>query len=90
MRYFEKAHSASILIILYREGRLFYSQLLKLLGHGGGTVSATLEYLKNLGLIIDEVENKFGGKRYLSLTEKGKKIAKHLIEIEKIMGEENE
>ena len=85
MRYFEKSHSASILIALYENGKLFYSQLLKVLGHGGGTISSTIEYLKNLGLIIDEVEDKFGGRRYLYLTEKGKKVAKHLIEIKKIM-----
>lgn len=44
-------------------------------------------HLKNLKLIIDEVENKFGGKRYISLTPKGKKVAKYFIEIEKIMEE---
>jgi len=41
--------------------------------------------LKNQGLIKDEQEGKFGGRRYIWLTETGKKIAEHLLEIEKLL-----
>ena len=37
------------------------------------------------GLIKDKQESKFGGRKYIWLTDKGEKIGKHLIEIEKIL-----
>jgi len=40
---------------------------------------------KNQGLIKDEQKSKFGGRRYIWLTDKGEKIRKHLLDIEKIL-----
>jgi len=49
------------------------------------TLNMRIFELKAQGLIDDKTENKFGGRRYIWLTEKGKKIAEHLIEIEKML-----
>jgi len=40
-----------------------------------------------MGIIASEVEDKFGGKKWYWLTEKGRKVAEKLKEIEKILEE---
>ncbi len=54
---------------------------------GGSTsvVSNRLLELKAAGLISEEREAKFSGRRLFRLTEDGKKVAKKLIEIEKVL-----
>ena len=41
--------------------------------------------LEKYGLIEFEMEKRYGRKRFIWITEKGKKIAEHLKEIEKLM-----
>ena len=80
-----KAGSADILISLSNnKGKMFVTELKKQIGKGSmSTLNTRLLELKNQGLIKDEQESKFGGRRYIWLTDKGVKIAKHLVEIEK-------
>lgn len=87
MEVFEKAGSTDILISLYKQrGKMFFTELKDKIGKGSmSTLNMRLLELKNAGLIEDEQESKFGGRRYIWLTEKGEKIAKHLLEIEKIL-----
>ena len=82
-----KAGSMNILIALSKHrGKMYFTELKKELGTGSmSTINMRLLELKSSGLIEDEVENKFGGRRYIWLTDKGKKIAKHLVEIEKLL-----
>jgi len=88
MKIFEKSQTIGILISLYKYGdKMYLTQLFDKLGHKGSLVMGRLNELHNLGLINDEVEEKFGGRRYIWLTEKGKKVAERLVEIERIMGE---
>jgi len=84
---FEKAGSMNILITLSKhKGKMYFTELKKELGTGSmSTINMRLLELKSSGLVEDEVENKFGGRRYIWLTDKGKKIAKHLVEIEKLL-----
>ncbi len=51
------------------------------------TINNIAVELAATGLINDEIKNGFPRSRILSLTEKGKKIAEKLMEIEKIMEE---
>lgn len=51
----------------------------------GGQLVDRVKELREHGIIDWEVEDKFGGKKWIFLTPEGKEIAKHLIEIEKIM-----
>jgi predicted transcriptional regulator len=44
-----------------------------------------LNSLGDVGLIKDKGEAKFGGRRYIWLTDKGKRVASSLADIEKIM-----
>jgi len=80
-----KAGSADILISLSKnKGKMFVTELKKQIGKGSmSTLNTRLLELKNQGLIKDEQESKFGGRRYIWLTDKGVNIAKHLVEIEK-------
>jgi DNA-binding HxlR family transcriptional regulator len=87
MEILEKAGSTDILILLTRhKGNMYLTKLHEDLGKGSmSTLNMRLLELKNQGLIKDEQESKFGGRRNIWLTRKGEKIAKHLLEIEKIL-----
>jgi len=68
------------------KGQMYFTELKKKIGKGSmSTLNMRIFELKNQGLLDDKLEDKFGGRRYIWLTEKGKKIAEHLIEIEKIL-----
>ena len=80
----EKSKSIEILVALYDEDKVFLSELLtKLKTKDTNTINRRIDTLRDVGLIKDETEAKFGGRRYIWLTEKGKKIAMHLKDIEK-------
>ena len=84
----EKSKSIEILVVLYNKDRLFLSELLEKLGtKDTNTVNRRINALREAGLIKEEGEAKFGGRRYLWLTAKGKKIACSLAEVKKIMKE---
>jgi DNA-binding HxlR family transcriptional regulator len=85
--FLQNAGSADILMsLLLKEGKMYFSELQAAIGKGSiSTLNTRILELKNQGLIKDEREEKFGGRRYFWLTEKGKHVAKHLKEIEKIL-----
>ena len=87
MEILEKAGSTDILItLLEHEGKMYVTELKKEIGKGSmSTLNTRLVELKNHGLINDEQESKFGGRRYIWLTEKGKEIAKHLLDIKELL-----
>ena len=81
----EKSQSIEILVALYDKDKLFLSELLETLGtKDTNTVSRRIDMLRDVGLIKEEGEEKFGGRRYIWLTDKGKKVAKLLTDIEKL------
>ena len=81
----EKSKSIEILVALYGEKKVFLSELLiKLKTKDTNTINRRIDTLRDAGLIKDETEAKFGGRRYIWLTDKGKKIASNLKNIEKI------
>jgi len=88
MRIFGKKGSIEILSALLEKGKLYQDELGNIVGMKGGQLVDRIKELKEYGILDWEIEDKFGGKKWIFLTEKGKKIAKYLIEIEKIMEEE--
>lgn len=81
----EKSKSIEILVTLYGENKIFLSELLvKLKTKDTNTINRRIDTLRDAGLIKDETEAKFGGRRYIWLTEKGKKVASKLKNIEKV------
>ena len=87
MEILEKAGSTDILISLFKQkDKMYVTELKKEIGKGSmSTLNMRILELKNQGLIKDEQESKFGGRRYIWLTDKGKKIAKYLLDIERIL-----
>ena len=87
MSFLEKAGSTDILITLLRQnGKMYFTELKKEIGKGSmSTLNMRILELKNQGLIKDELESKFGGRKYIWLTDKGKKIANYLLEIERML-----
>ena len=85
LSFLEKAGCTEILITLLKQnGKMYFTELKNEIGKGSmSTLNIRVLELKNQGLISDELESKFGGRKYIWLTDKGKKIAKHLQEIEK-------
>ena len=82
----EKSKSMEILVALKDKDRLFLSELLdKLKTKDTNTINRRINGLRDAGPVKEEGEAKFGGRRYILLTDKGKKIALNLINIEKIM-----
>lgn len=78
----EKSKSIEILVALYDKDKLFLSELLEKLGtKDTNTVNKRIDTLRTAGLINEEGEAKFGGRRYIWLTNRGKRIARHLLEI---------
>jgi len=82
----EKSKSIEILVALHGEKKVFLSELLtKLKTKDTNTINRRIDTLLDTGLIKDETEAKFGGRRYIWLTENGKKLASILVNIGKIM-----
>ena len=87
MGIFAKAGSVDILISLHdNKGKMFITELKKEIGKGSmSTLNTRLLELKNQGLVNDEQESKFGGRRYIWLTDKGKNVARLLVNIKEIL-----
>ncbi len=87
MVFLAKAGAAEILTtLLEQKDKMYFTELKTKIGQGSMTTLATrVVELERCGLIEFEMEKKYGRKRYIWLTEKGKKVAKHLKEIEKLM-----
>ena len=85
----EAEKSWEILIELYKTGRkLTKGDLSKNIGGSSGTFKKRFDELEKEGLIGVEQEKEFPFKEWVYLTEKGRKVAKHLLEIKKIMESE--
>ena len=81
----EKPRTVEILISLL-DGKKYFSELKDVTsGASTSTIESRIRELREVGLIKEKKEDKFGGRRYIWLTEKGKKVAGSLADIEKIM-----
>jgi len=60
-------------------------EVVNLCGGSTSVVNNRLYELKAAGLITEEREVKFGGRRLFKLTDTGKKVARKLAEIEKVL-----
>ncbi len=82
-----KSGTRIILTELLKKDKMYRKELSEATQLKGSLFQQRLVELKIIGLINDEMESKFGGKRYIWLTEKGKRVAKLLAEVKKILGE---
>lgn len=85
MDWLEKPRTVDILISLL-DGKKYFSELKEVTGGAStSTIESRIKELKEIGLVKDKKEGKFGGRRYIWLTDKGQKVALVLADIEKIM-----
>ncbi|MCX7914373.1 MAG: winged helix-turn-helix transcriptional regulator [Thermodesulfovibrionales bacterium] len=71
-----------LLITLLKYGKLSLLELREKSELSNQTVYNNARRLKEMGLIQEELENEFPRRRLISLTEKGRKVAEKLEEIE--------
>lgn len=75
-----------ILLILETENKLNFQSFIDDKGISSTTLYRTLATLKELDLITTTIDkSRYPSQNVISLTEKGKKVAKHLKEIEEIL-----
>jgi DNA-binding MarR family transcriptional regulator len=76
-----------ILIVLNRNNKkdLTMSDIVFIGKMNRQTVYNNLRILLNLGLVVEKREDGFPPRRLISLTEKGRKVAEKLEEIEKVL-----
>jgi len=85
MDWLEKPRAVDILISLL-DGKKYFSELKDVTGRAStSTIESRIRELREVGLVKDKKEAKFGGRRYIWLTDKGKKVASSLADIENIM-----
>lgn len=82
------AQMIRILLILESENKLNFQSFIDDKGVSSTTLYRTLAALKDLGLIATVIDKSgYPPQNVISLTDKGKKVAKHLKEIEEILEE---
>jgi DNA-binding HxlR family transcriptional regulator len=80
----EKTKCLSIILAL-KDKEKSLSELTMEIRGSTNTIDSRLIYLTHKGILIDESEKKYQGKRILTLTDKGKQIAEKLKDIEIIL-----
>ncbi|MFH0815267.1 MAG: winged helix-turn-helix transcriptional regulator [Methanobacteriota archaeon] len=72
-----------VLIAIHQEGKAIpFSKLAEATGGSISTISSRLGELRADGLIVEKTEDKFGGRRLISLTDKGKRVATLLSKVD--------
>ena len=74
---------SKVLLALLRDGKIPIMTLPKSAGLGGGAVYNSVRCLSEKGLAVDQREKEPPRRRMIQLTEKGKKIATILEQVEK-------
>jgi DNA-binding MarR family transcriptional regulator len=76
-----------LMITLLKYGRLSLLELREKSDLSNQTVYNNVKRLLEMGLIQEELEETFPRRRLISLTEKGRKVAEKLEEIERLLGD---
>ena len=81
----EKNNLFSILIYLYRNGRCMKSALYSI--SNTGSLPSKVEYLIELGLIVEDQRRFENNTKYIELTDKGMRIARRIADIEDLIND---
>ncbi|WP_338604881.1 winged helix-turn-helix domain-containing protein (plasmid) [Sulfolobus tengchongensis] len=77
-----------VLLVLSDEF-LTVTQVIELTKANSSAVLKAINELKEMGLIEEEREKEFPRRRFVKLTDRGKIVAQHLKEIDKILNEQS-
>jgi DNA-binding IclR family transcriptional regulator len=83
---FEQAAAMELLMLLVSSDKLKLSEIVRKLGRPQATIYRGIATLKELELIYDETTG-YPVKRFFSLTEKGRRVAEKLANVESILEE---
>lgn len=78
----------NLILLLFRESPLSKREIVQKLGRSPQAAYGALRVLKELDLIVQVEAQSFPYRKDVSLTEKGRRVAEHLIEVERILAEE--
>ena len=81
----EQTGALRLLVTLLKNDALPVSELIKVVGCSQHALYNAIETLLEAGLIYEAHEKSFPRRRIFRLTEKGRKVAEKLLEIEEIM-----
>ncbi|MEM3580933.1 MAG: winged helix DNA-binding protein [Candidatus Bathyarchaeia archaeon] len=83
----EQTGSIRILLFLSKKGATTLTEIKDNVNCSLSAIYNALRKLKDAGLIQEELEKEFPRRRLVSLTDKGRKVAEKLEEIERILGD---
>lgn len=83
----QKPKVIEIIKALYPDKKYSFTKLTMEAKGSTPTISHRISELANEKILNEIYETKFQGKRLISLTEKGRKIAEHLLKIEKLLND---
>ena len=87
--FLEKKHSMKLLYYL-NNGPMIKGELCSKVAVGTASAQDRIDDLIRFGLVTEETEKCKPFKKTIALTDKGKKIAAHIVSIEMILGENDE
>jgi DNA-binding PadR family transcriptional regulator len=76
-----------LLRLLLKEGTLWKRQIVSKLNRSPEVAYGALEVLNRLGLITEVEQNAFPYRKDVSLNDRGRRVAEHLLEIEKVLSQ---
>ncbi|MEM2997180.1 MAG: winged helix-turn-helix transcriptional regulator [Candidatus Bathyarchaeia archaeon] len=83
----EKRGALQILLHLHREGRATRTELRNHVDASMDTIYTALKVLMELGLVREESMDRFPFSVHVTLTEKGRRVAEHIAEVDEILAE---
>lgn len=87
MEFLEQTGSIRIILFINKKGASTLTDIKNGVDCSISAIYNALRKLKDAGLIQEELEQEFPRRRLISLTEKGRKVAEKLEEIERLLGE---
>ena len=81
----EKTATIRVLLYLYENPNSGITKVIKEAGAGQKAVYSAIEFLMKCGLIMKSRSSSFPYNPLFSLTDRGASVAKHLVEIRKIL-----
>ena len=76
-----------VLKALAAKDKMLARELVEAARASTSVLNPAVEHLEQLGLVTEERENEFPRRRFIMLTERGKKVAELLFEIEKLISQ---
>jgi len=83
----EKKHAMKVLLTIYEKGRMNKTELVESISSGAGSVSSRVDELEQAGLFKVEEETVRPFRKMVSLTERGKEIARLVASIQETLSE---